>query len=129
MSSAKTIQKLRVKNHELYEEIEQIKKELEIKNQSLIIAQRTITIYRDRDEAEKIGKQLFAVMNSDNANAVANFDLAKQQMIDLGAEQMRREGKTVILSYIDDLKHYGVYENEGISINKEFDDRSEIDFK
>ena len=129
MSSAKTIQKLRVKNHELYEEIEQIKKELEIKNQSLIIAQRTITIYRDRDEAEKIGKQLFAVMNSDNANAVANFDLAKQQMIDLGAEQMRREGKTIILSYIDDLKHYGVYENEGISINKEFDDRSEIDFK
>ena len=131
MSSAKTIQKLRIKNDELHKENDKIRLELEKTQRDLKIVQNVLEGYRYKEEAERVGKEIFASIDENKKVMADNFEAAKNQMIEIGTEQLRREGREYINTYLDDLNHDNINDRYQTIDNNHngADDRSEIDFK
>ena len=138
--SAEAFRKQRMKIEELKKDIRDLRNQNEELSKTVEYSQRALRIYKDRDEAEQIGKQIFVKQYPDNSDAIENYNNAKQELLDLGIERMKAEGRTVILSYLDDLDHNGINDrfetiDHGKMVNGEWqdsngaDDRTERDFK
>ena len=87
--------------------------------------------YRYKEEAERVGKEIFASIDENKKVMADNFEAAKNQMIEIGTEQLRREGREYINTYLDDLNHDNINDRYQTIDNNHngADDRSEIDFK
>ena len=129
--SAKAIQNLRIRNNELSEAAERLKAENEkLKNQNEELARQN-QIFRNRQTAEEIGRKIFERRFPGN-DALEQLDNAFKEIVSLGVNQMEKEtGRTVILSYLDDLNHDGINDSfQTIDSNHDgADDRTEHDFK
>ena len=107
VSSAKTIQKLRISRHDLSEENKRQKEEIDRLRKEAEQQRRVIEVMERKEQIEKKGQEIHP-----NQEAVSAYQQLREQFMEMGKQYYKDLGYNVDLKYYEDRNHDGINDRD-----------------